>query len=62
MRGTITKRKLLATKDGKPIEQYYLVYDAGLKWNEKKGQYVRRQKWEKAKPNTRKAAECWVDR
>lgn len=40
MRGSIVKRTGKATKDGKPIEQYYIVYDAGLKWDEKKGQHV----------------------
>ena len=31
MRGTITKRTSTAKRDGKPIEQYYIVYDIGLK-------------------------------
>jgi integrase len=58
MRGSIVKRAGEAKKDGKPIEQYYVVYDIGLKWDEKKGEYVRRQKWEKVlPPNTRKHAE-----
>jgi integrase len=58
MRGSIVKRAGEAKKDGKPIEQYYVVYDVGLKWDEKKGEYVRRQKWEKVlPPNTRKHAE-----
>jgi integrase len=45
-------------KDGRPYEQYYVVYDVGFKWDEKKQAQVRNQKWEKvAPPNTRKHAE-----
>jgi len=58
MRGSIQKRTITSRKDGKPVEQYYLVYDVGLKWNEMTGQHTRRQKWEKVPPpNTRKHAE-----
>jgi integrase len=58
MRGSIVKRPITSKKDGKPTDQYYIVYDAGLKWDEKKGKQVRNQKWEKVPPpNTRKHAE-----
>jgi len=58
MRGSIQKRTITSRKDGKPVEQYYLVYDVGLKWNEMTGQHTRRQKWEKVPPpNNRKHAE-----
>jgi len=58
MRGHIAKRTRQSKKDGKPFEQYFVVYDLGLKWDEKKEQYVRRQKWEKVPPpNTRNHAE-----
>ena len=58
MRGSIIKRPSKATKDGKPREQYYIVYDLGSKWNKKKKQWARGQKWEKVPaPNTKKHAE-----
>ena len=58
MRGSIVKRPVKSKKDGKPIDQYYIVYDAGMKWDEKKGKQTRNQKWEKLPPpNTRKHAE-----
>ena len=47
MRGSITKRKLKSTSKGKPINQYYIVYDLPLSWDEDKECYRRRQKWEK---------------
>lgn len=48
MRGSIVKRK----------NGYSIVYDVGEKWNDKRGCWVRRQKWEKVpSPNTRKHAE-----
>jgi hypothetical protein len=48
MRGSIVKRD----------SGYSIVYDVGEKWDEKKGCYVRAQKWEKVPhPDTRKHAE-----
>jgi integrase len=46
MRGSIVKRQGKATKDGKPITLYYVVYQVG-----------KRQKWEAVPERTRKAAE-----
>ena len=46
MRGSIVKRQGKATKDGKPITLYYIVYQVG-----------KRQKWEAVPERTRKAAE-----
>ncbi len=46
MRGSIVKRQGKATKDGKPITLYYIVYQVG-----------QRQKWEAVPERTRKAAE-----
>jgi len=58
MRGSIQKKVLKLRKKGKPIEQYYIVYDAGKKWDEKKKCWKRNQKWEKVPPpNTYKHAE-----
>jgi|APSaa5957512622_1039677.scaffolds.fasta_scaffold17258_2 integrase len=58
MRGSIQKRPRKSKKDGKFIEQYFVVYDVGMKWDEEKGQQVRKQKWEKVEsPNTLKHAE-----
>ena len=58
MRGSIQKRQIKSKKNGKPIEQYYIVYDIGLQWDDEKGCQKRRQKWEKVQsPNTRKHAE-----
>jgi len=58
MRGSIQKKVLKSRKKGKPIEQYYIVYDAGKKWDEKKKCWKRNQKWEKVPPpNTYKHAE-----
>ena len=48
MRGSIVKRKT----------GYFIVYDAGKRWDDKKEQMIRRQKWEKVPPpDTRKHAE-----
>ena len=48
MRGSIVKRKT----------GYFIVYDAPMKMDDKKGCYTRNRKWEKVPhPNTRKHAE-----
>jgi len=48
MRGSIVRRNT----------GYFIVYDAGKKWDEKKKQVVRKQRWEKiGVPDTRKHAE-----
>jgi integrase len=49
MRGHIAKRKR-QTKDGKPYQAYYVVYDLPMEWDEARGAYRRRQKWEKVDP------------
>ena len=56
MKGSIVSRRVKDRKTGKPYEQLYLVYDAGHKWSEKKGGWVRNQVWEKAVPNTKRHA------
>jgi len=51
MRGSIVKRQGKATKDGKPITLYYIVYQVG-----------KQQKWEAVPERTRKAAEKMLAR
>lgn len=58
MRGCIRKRPTRTKRNGKPVEQYYVVYDLPPQWDEERGCYRRRQKWERVEePNTLKHAE-----
>ncbi len=55
MKGSIVRRR--RQKGGKEYLQLYVVYDAGVKWSEKKQRMVRNQVWERVEPNTRTAAQ-----
>ena len=57
MRGSIQKRARKGP-NGKPICVYYIVFDAGSRWDDASGERKRNQKWVKVPPpNTRKHAE-----
>lgn len=60
-KGTIKKRTLNSTKNGRPEVRYVIRYDVGLRWDEEKEQYRRVQKEETLQPppqgNARKHAE-----
>ena len=57
-RGSITKRRLKAKKNGREEIRYSIRYDVGVRWKESEGVYERVQRSETIPPpNTRKHAE-----
>jgi integrase len=64
MRGHIVARLTNRKYRGKPVYRFYIVYDAGTKWDEEKQKSVRDQRWEavelsdKGRPATRADADA----
>ena len=62
MKGSIITRQRTDRKTGRSFTVYYAVYDAGQKWSEEKGRWVRNQVWEGPHGTKRAAQRILNDR
>ena len=62
MKGSIISRQRKDRKTGKSFAVFFAVYDAGQKWSEQKGRWVRNQVWEGPHGTKRAAQHVLNDR